>query len=227
MKNQRLILVSVIVGIVIVILIGVLNVLMATKKLDLANIDQVDTGLSAKEVSELEGFIWQSLKNTQGFEEDKSEVVALVRPSAFVQTEKDGVASYDFLVDIDEFKATYRVHFALMQGKGFYESPVVDCPLPSEMKYPGVECKGEKTSTLTVTVGRNLPHYFNLVSGELVTVTRGVTETGDYLKVRVSSCGDEAIKLAARQGVEEWISSLGFEPDNYKIEIPEFCDGGN
>jgi len=228
MKNPRLILIAIAAGMIIVILIGVLSVLLNVKKLDLSNIDQVDTGLSTSEVSELEGFIWQSLKNTQGFDDNKTEIKALVRPSSLTIAEKDGIISYDFLVDIDEFKATYKVSFALMKGKGFYESPLVECPTPDQMKYAGVECRGEKTSTLTVTVGKSLPYYFNLGTGELVTVTRSIDDAGDdYLQVRVSSCGDAAVVSAARQGVKEWISSLGYAPDKYKIEIPEFCDGGH
>lgn len=228
MKNQKLILIVMAAGILVVILIGVLSTLLATKKLDIVNMNQVDTGLSSSEMAELEGFIWQSLKNTQGFDDDK-EVTVLVRPSSFVKTEQEGISNYSFLIDIDEFKATYAVSFALMQGKGFYESPLVECPAPEQMKYAGVSCQGEKTSTLTVTVGKSLPYYFNLASGELVTVTRSTDEAGeDFLQVRVSSCGDAAaVVVAARQGVEEWISSLGYAPSDYQIKIPEFCDGGH
>ena len=111
-----------------------------------------------------------------------------------------------------------------MKGQGFYESPVVDCSAPGLMKYPGTYCKSEKTSTMTVTVGRELPYYFNLTSGELVTVTL-VRSGEEYLNVRVSACGDEAIVMRAREEVRGWIKSLGYNPDDYQIKIPEFCDG--
>ena len=226
MKNQRIILISLAAGITIVILIAVLNLLLVKKPLDLYNFDQVESGLSSQQVGELEQFIWQSLQRTQGFDEGKREIVALVRPSSFSKITKDEITNYSFLVDVDEFKATYQVSFALMRGKGFYEPPIVDCPMPGEMKYAETKCQGEKTSMLSVTVGRSLPYYFNLASGELVTVTRGVVEAGeDYLNVRVSACGNETIVSEAREEVAAWIKSLGYEPNDYQIKIPEFCDG--
>lgn len=226
MKNQKIILISLVAGVVIVILVAVLSVLLHQKKLDLYNIDQVESELSSGEVSELEGFIWQSLKNNHGFSDDTTGLKVLIRPSSFERTVQNEVVNYDFLIDVDALKATYEVSFALMKGQGFYESPVVDCPAPGLMKYPGTYCKSEKTSTMTVTVGRELPYYFNLASGELVTVTSVRDEEGEeYLNVRVSACGDGAIVTRAREEVREWIESLGYNPDDYQIKIPEFCDG--
>lgn len=226
MKNQRTILISLVAGFIIVILIAVLGTLLDKKPLNLYNIDQVESGLSGQQVGELEKFIWESLQQAQGFDKDTSEIVALVRPSSFIKTTKDNITNYDFIVDIDEFKTTYEVSFAMMKGEGFYEAPVVDCPAPSLMKYPDVKCTGGKTSTLSVTIGRSLPYYFNLSNGELVTVTRNTTDAGEeYLNVRVSACGDEAIITETKEQVEAWIKSLGYEPSDYSIKIPEFCDG--
>ncbi|MBR3248939.1 hypothetical protein IKF89_02830 [Candidatus Saccharibacteria bacterium] len=226
MKNQRIILISLAAGVVVVILVAVLGVLLHQKKLDLYNIDQVESGLSSSEVSELEGFIWQSLKNNHGLSDETVGLKVLIRPSSFERVVQNDVVNYDFLIDVDDLKATYEVSFALMKGQGFYESPVVDCPVPSLMKYSGTYCRGEKTSTMTVTVGRELPYYFNLASGELVTVTLAREETGEeYLNVRVSACGNEAVAVNAREEVQEWIKSLGYNPDDYQIKIPEFCDG--
>ena len=226
MKNQKIILISVAAGMVVILLLALLSTLMTKKQLDLYNIDQVDSRLSGQEVGELEGYLWQSLQRTQGFDEDKQEIIALIRPSSFVREESDGVTSYSFLMDVDEFKATYSVSFALMKGKGFYEAPMVDCPAPELMKYADTYCKGEKTSTMSVTIGRSLPYYFNLESGELVTVTRGVDDAGEeYLQARVSACGNETIVAKTTEAVQKWIKSLGYEPSDYKIKVPEFCDG--
>ena len=226
MKNQRIILISLLAGIIIVILMAILNVLLVRKPLDIYNLDQIDSGLTNSEVGDLERFIWESLQRTQGFDDSKSEIIALVRPSSFSKITKDGITNYSFLVDVDEFKATYQVSFALVGNKGFYEAPMVDCPTPDLMKYPETYCKGEKTSTMSVTIGRNLPYYFNLSSGELVTVTLGRNEANEeVLNVRVSACGNETIVAEARDKVNVWIKSLGYEPSDYKLNIPEFCDG--
>ena len=103
---------------------------------------------------------------------------------------------------------------------------MVDCPTPDLMKYPETYCRGEKSSTTSVTIGRSLPYYFNLSSGELVTVTMGRDEAGEeVLNARVSACGNETIVAKTRGEVEAWIKSLGYEPSDYKLNIPEFCDG--
>lgn len=226
MKNQRIVLISLAAGIIIVILIALLGTLLTKKPLDLYNIDQIDSGLTSGEITDLERYLWESLQRTQGFDNDKNEIIALIRPSSFSKVVNDDVSNYSFLVDIDEFKATYLVSFALMGNKGFYESPMIDCPTPELMKYSETYCKGEKTSTTSVTIGRSLPHYFNLDSGELVTVTLTRTDANEeVLNVRVSSCGNETIILKAKEEVNAWIKSLGYEPSDYNIRIPEFCDG--
>lgn len=226
MRNQKIILISVAAGIVVVLLAALLGTLATKKQLDLYNIDQVESGLSGQDVGKLEGFIWQSLQRTQGFDDEKEEIIALIRPSSFTRVEDNGITNYSFLIDVDEFKATYQVSFALMKGQGFYEAPMVDCPAPELMKYKETYCDGEKTSTMSVTLGRSLPYYFDLSSGEPVMVSRGVDDEGaEYLKVRVSSCGNAAIVDEARTAVDQWIKSLGYTPSNYNIKIPEFCDG--
>lgn len=203
-----------------------IGALTAKKKLELYNIDQVESRLGSNEISSLEGFIWESLQRTQGFDNDKREIVALVRPSSFVITGENGMRNYDFLIDVDEFRATYRVSFALYGEQGFYEAPIVECPSPEQMKYPDTECKGDKTSTLTVTVGRNLPHDFKMPTGESVRVTRSVNEAGEeYLKVRVNNCSNETMVAKVTEAVQKWIKTLGYEPDNYTIKVTEVCDG--
>ena len=227
MKNTRIITIAIVTCMSLVVVGAVVGVLTSKKPLELYNIDQVDSGLSSREIAELEGYIWESLQRTQGFETDKQEIIALVRPSSFVRKVEGEVESYEFLIDIDEFKATYEVSFALLSRRGFYEAPMVDCPAPELMKYPETVCRGEKTSMLSVTVGRELPYYFDLDTGELVTVTRGVDNTGEeYLNVRVSSCGNQVVVNKAQDAVEGWIEDLGYEPADYKIVVPEFCDGG-
>lgn len=223
MKRQRVVLSSVAVGLVVVILIALLGVFSATKKLDLVNFDQMESGMTVSQVGQLENYLWESLQRTQGFDDEKREIVALVRPSSFTRTEKDGIVSYDFLVDVDEFRATYEVSFALMRGKGFYEAPVVDCPAASLMKYAGVECVGEKTSGLSASLGQFLPDYFYLESGELVTVTMA---GGEALSARVGACGNETIVSKTTEAVRRWAAGLGYELSAEQIKVEKFCDGG-
>lgn len=226
MKNQRLILITAFVTIITIILLAIPSVLSSTKPFEITNFDQLEHHLTSSQTSELETFIHQSLIHTKALTSGQSGITALIRPSSFSQISKDNITNYQFLIDIDSLRATYVVSFALMRGEGFYESPVIDCPLPAMAKYPDNTCRSEKSSTLTVTLGQYLPFYYNLPSGELITVTRGINpDQTDYLSVRVSSCGNTEILSKAQESVVSWISSLGYSADNYQINIPEYCDG--
>lgn len=143
-KKAKLIMMAVVVAFILLIGSALINVLMATKSLRIINIDQVESGLSGQEVSDLEGFLWQSLRDSYGFDEQKTEIIALIRPSSLIMTDKDGIKSYEFLIDIDEYKTTFQVSFSLMNGKGFYESPDIVCPVKELRKYPDNCCKGKK-----------------------------------------------------------------------------------
>jgi len=153
LRNVKIVAGIILIVAVVAVVIGVLiNVIFAEKKVELYNIDQVNSGLSSGEVGDLEEFIWQSLKDLQGFDEDKKGIIALVRPSSYIWYEKDGVKSYEFLMDIDEFKATYEVSFALVDGEGFYESPNITCPPSELMKYPETDCQGGEASATAPSV---------------------------------------------------------------------------
>ena len=144
LKNARITMMAVLAVFIAVIGAALVHVLTETRPLRLENIDQVGSDLSSQEISDLEGFIWQSLQDSYGFNDDKSEIIALIRPSSFVWTENEGIKSFEFLVDIDEFKTTYQVSFSLVRGEGFYESPDIGCPVKELRKYPENCCRGKK-----------------------------------------------------------------------------------
>ena len=225
MKKLRAIVVAMLTSFALIVIIAVVATVTATKKLEIVNLDQVESGLSSAEVNDLERYIWESLQRTEGFDEMKNEVKALIRPSSFVKTEKDNVRSFEFLVDVDEFRATYRVSFALYRQEGFYESPVIDCPEPEEMKYAETTCRGERTSALSVTVGKYLPYYLKSASGETVTVTKKTDDAGEYLDARVNNCENETKVPLITGEIEKWAESLGYRASDYRIKVTEVCDG--
>lgn len=44
-------------------------------------------------------------------------------------------------------------------------------------------------------------------------------------QINVNSCGDQEIKTKAVYYAQEWIKSLGFNPEDITFKIPTFCDG--
>lgn len=226
-NNKRIknILIAALACFVVIVVFSAIMTLVIKKPIDLYNIDQINTGMTDKEIDDLEKRIGESLKANTNYE-NRTGIKALVRPASFERKEKDGVVLYRFLMDIDEYKYTYEVSFGIVDGKGFYEPPTVVCPLPEQMKYSGVSCTGQRSAVDISTLGLKLPYYFRLESGEFVTVTSNYSSEGKgYLDVKVSSCGDVEVMRVARAEVENRIKSLGRDPDDYDIRVPEFCDG--
>ena len=227
MKNKNIKILAMVGLVCLMLIIVVAAILQLTfkKPIDLYNIDQVNTGMTDREIDELEKLVGESLSSNQEYK-NRTGIKVLIRPASFERKVKDEVTLYKFLIDIDEFKDTYEVSFGLVSGKGFYEPPTVTCPLPVQMKYPEKNCTGQQAAPRAPTFEFELPHYFRLASGEFVTVTADYSSDGqEYLNVRVSSCGNSGIIDAARMEVEKWIKSLEYEPSGYEIVIPEFCDG--
>lgn len=222
--NARIILIVVLMVFALIVTMSAIGVLTEERPLEITNLDQVESGLSSGEVKSLEKFIWEDLRVSQEFGEDKTGVVALVRPSVFVKYDEGEIRHYDLIVDVDEFRQSLAVKFAL-KGEGFTETPVIECVRPELMKYAETKCESGRTTAATVTVGRELPHYFSLESGEFVTVTLKNDGMQEHLNIRVSSCGSEAVKARALEAVKAWMRGLGYEPDDYEFKIPELCDG--
>jgi len=223
--NVRVILLVALVVFALIVTVSAIGVLTAEKRLEIANLDQVKSELSSEEVKELERFIWEDLRVSQEFGEEKTGVVALVRPSSWVQYKEGEIRHYKMIVDVDEFRQTLEVTFALKNGEGFMEAPLIECPQPELMKYEETKCESGRTTAATVTVGRELPYYFSLETGEFVTVTLKNDGVQEYLNIRVSSCGDAKVKERAQAAVEAWMRGLGYEPSDYEIKVPELCDG--
>lgn len=138
-KKTKYIVTGVVVGLIIIVLSAILGKLMYEPVLEIANIDQIDTGLTDKQTGELEDLLWQNMQSIYGYGDDEKGVKVLIRPSSFEKTEKDEVTNYRFLIDVDEFKMTYAVSFGLLGKEGFYETPVVECPREDQMKYAGMK----------------------------------------------------------------------------------------
>ena len=223
--NARIILIVVLMVFTLIVTVSAIGALTQEKRLEIYNLDQVESGLSSDEVKSLEKFIWEDLRVSQEFGEDRTGVVALVRPSSFVKYEEDGVRHYNLIVDVDEFRQTLGVKFALPESGGFMEAPVIECVRPELAKYTDTKCESGRTTAATVTVGRELPHYFSLETGEFVTVTLKNDGVQEYLNIRVSSCGSDVVKARALEAVKAWMQGLGYEPSDYEFKTPELCDG--
>lgn len=106
--------------------------------------------LKAIPVEELDNFkdyLHSVLENDVGISKDqKIEVSEIRNYEDSSSAGKDGVEikSAKFLVDIDDYQRTYKAIIAWVPGDKTYPLPVnptINCPEPSESKWPEAKCK--------------------------------------------------------------------------------------
>lgn len=227
LKRIKIISLSMFILSLCIIIYSAVSEILTKKSLIIYNFDQLNSSLSSSDLGNLEKFLYDVLVSSENLQAVTDNTKALIRNSSYIEEETDNGKKYNFIVDIDDYHATYKVGFHIVNGKGFYENPNVECPEPDLMKFQDTECNVNGTSTFTVTVGSHLPYSFNLDTGELVTLSSRYSSQGEeYVEAEVSSCGDQSIIDKTKLAISDWIESIGYNPTNYKIEIPEFCDGG-
>lgn len=227
-KKARLV-IGVIVGLLVFIVVfGIVRELVVKPRLEIYNMGQSELKLSGRVFDSLKNYLWSGLQSNIWFDEDKTGVRVLIRPSSISIVENEETKDYDFLIDVDEYKATYRILFTIYKERGIEElddSPLMICPKKELMKYPETECDDTEMEIDEDGIEAYLPETFDLNTGEYVIVT-SVEDEEDALEVTVSSCGeDETIIERTHAKVIEWIQSLGLDEDEYSINILEKCDG--
>ncbi|MBR2710749.1 hypothetical protein IKF02_03975 [Candidatus Saccharibacteria bacterium] len=225
-RKRKTILVIIFLLALCIISYSAIRTIMAKKHLVIYNFNQLNSSLSPEDLNDLEGFLYDTLVSNENLQPNTDGIEALIRNSSYVEEKTDDGKKYNFLVDVDDYHVTYEVGFYIINGKGFYESPSIGCPEPELMKFQDTSCNANGTSSFTVTIGDYLPYSFDLDTGEFVTLFSGYSsQKEEYIEVEVSSCGDQAIIEKTKFAISEWIESIGYNPTNYKIEIPELCDG--
>ena len=53
-----------------------------------------------------------------------------------------------------------------------------------------------------------------------------ITYSNDRFNLNINACGDEKIINAAKDIANNWIKSLGFNPEDANLNVPPMCDGG-
>lgn len=225
-KAIKVISICLLIGLGIIFLAAIMNAIFAKSKIEITNIDQVDLGLSADDLSNFENYLYEGLERNENLPEDTNGIKVLIRPGSVVKSSKNGTNGYSFLMDIDEYKLTLATSFSLLSGQSFYESPTFTCATSSETKFPDNYCTFDGTTTLSADIQSFLPKYLELNSGDQVSIQRHSDgSTKDYLDVTISNCGSTSEESEAKNKLNAWISGLGFDSSRYDIKYTETCDG--
>lgn len=153
-----------------------------------------------------------------------------IRDGSFEMTEKDGLKTANFIVDIDSLKISYRVTFSSPYGSHTQENPIIDCPSLSETKYPETECVGMTNSSSLAKAQQENPIYsvlpitVNEYDKQTHVTTRfdifGYFDSENDNKFTVNivdySCNNREKALQA-------IRDKGFDPNKYTINYQDEC----
>ena len=176
-----------------------------------------NTLISDEDMTRFKKELYGLLNNTQSADHDFD---AAVRWNT-VKTTSGTYPSTTFLVDVDEYRQTYRVTIDQYTVN-------INCPNINESKYPSSFCIGngaEGDDSTTIVFGDMLPYSGETSEGELFSLQRpssgGISYTrSPNLNLYVYACSDfEAAKERARDSVEEYITSLGAPTDLFNLQI--------
>lgn len=116
-----------------------------------------------------------------------------------------------FIVDFDSISQSYAVTVTWPESDDDAPSVVISCPL-LKSKYPKTSCKTEYNDSSDIT--GYLPYEGVLASGEKYTVKAKYDNGRLYLNINTDGDANAAVTAT-----REWISSIGLDPDDYKIFV--------
>ncbi|MBR3132407.1 hypothetical protein IKG33_03310 [Candidatus Saccharibacteria bacterium] len=220
-KNLKIMWIATSLILVLVLVLMTIRMVRENNQFKIVNFDQIKSNLSDANKDGVKEEILAKIKNEKVGDGMGAE--GLIRVSSYEEEKVENGRVYKFLVDIDKYKVSYAVDFIVDNNTKKYEEINLSCPSFKELKYPENDCAGEDNEIQAIE--RYLPYNFEMESGRVVTITSEYSnEKKNYLKVRVSTCGREGVVFNTIEAVNEWIGSLGFNPDKFEIEIEEFCD---
>ena len=193
---------------------------------EMTNFDKTNLDISDKLKSTIQKRLYETIDLAYGIEKGKEPTANIRKESIKSSTRSDGTKVYSFLVDVDNYKLTYRAEVWDKNGSNSSQAYFY-CVEPGESKYPDHFCIGYNgQSTISVTIGPNLPlsaketksHY--LYEARVKYREKSITP---YIEIFTVACNGEAAKEEIRADFRNWISNQGYEPDLFTIEIPDNC----
>ena len=150
-KWQRVALIIVLQGIVILIIVTTLSSILSSTRNRIDTIDDSNQTASMPSAAKdaYEDALWGIIKtNVDGI--DRSVIQgARIREDSYTEKKMndDGVVQAGFIVDIDSIEQTYRVIVSWDKNESDVMEVVIDCPAVNESKYPDSFCQGTYRNT--------------------------------------------------------------------------------
>lgn len=170
---------------------------------------------SSEQKREYEDALWDVISNTVDGA-DKSVVQdAVVREGSYKEEviEANDSVQASFLVDIDSIQMTYKVVVGWFDNGSKMTTPIIDCPMPSESKYPNSVCQGTYRSVFDLSMFLPYTIESQYEDGAPDVYIDG-DEENKTINVMVSVCDPEANKKKAM----DYLNTTSINLSEYDIE---------
>ena len=219
-KWQRIILVAVFQGIIIIIIITVLSSIINGREnhIDIVDKSNQISSIPPAAKDACEDALWQIIKTNVGIVDKNIIKDVRVRDGSYTETvvNDNGMVQAGFIVDIDSIQQTYHVIVSWDKNDANVQEAIVDCPTLDEIKFPDSFCQG------TYRNGYDLSLYLPYKSSSEETNTDFLLAPdlyidGDqnkkYLDIMLSMCDVERFKKEAW----DYLNSLPIDFSEYTI----------
>ena len=195
---------------------------------EISNIGKIDElKISNKLKSLIQASLYETIDLAYGIKDNKKPVADIRRESIKTSTQEDGTIIYSFIVDIDSYELTYLATVYDKDGTDISQA-FFNCVEPAQSKYPKNFCIGYNgQSTIDVTIGKGLPISARETKPHRYIYNAKIAykkkTAYPYIEIFTKACGKSDAKAEIRADFRDWISDLGYDPDLYLIEIPDYC----
>ena len=195
---------------------------------EISNMGQMDElKVDSKLKSTIQKRLYETIDLAYGIKDGKTPIADIRKETIKTSSQGDGTVIYSFIVDVDAYEVTYNAK--VYQTKDEKDSSAYfNCVEPAQSKYPNKFCIGYNGhSTIDVTIGNSLPlsaketkqhHYLYDAK-----VAYKKKTAYPYIEIFTKACDDPNAKNEVRSDFRDWISDLGYDPDLFTIEIPDYC----
>lgn len=229
-RNRRIVIL-----IILLLLVGVVALVLylyrqnelynAKTYASISNYDQ--QGLPSKNKPNIEIILRRVL--AKQFEiSDETKVTARIREGSLLKFDE----YYTFLVDVDEYKQTYKatisIESPLAKNKDISKDSdgiVLSCPKKKEKKYPDSPCVSMYNDDSDPNI--YLPHKGTTSNGKEFTAKLRVNDGQPTIGLYVVDCGEEKYIEEAKRLAKKHLTEEGMDLSKYTFKAIDVCTSHN
>ncbi|MDO4746947.1 MAG: hypothetical protein Q4A70_01200 [Candidatus Saccharibacteria bacterium] len=148
---------------------------------------------------------------------------AAIREGSYKESENENEKKAEFIVDIDSLHYSFDVTLSWRKDSGDSEPEdpdiLIECPHYLDVIYKDKKCIAQSPQA---QLARYLP-YYDYVGDKKYAVDFRIFDGEKYLRVEVSTCGDESLRESVIDSIKKWLKTIYLDPNDYKMELIDIC----